>query len=576
MDIISAFSSGVRHMALSTACALPLIIAASAHSEPIPAKTIKAKSAASEQIGKSAVATIAEVSDEVPRNPFLARSAQSVTHFNPAQTDSLPYTGPTGVFEVSDANIKRIPGGLVNLTVLEASTYPNGEQVVFAANNNRVAKILTTGRSYDLISELKIDGQPYLSSQKIRDIEMAINSYSNNDQKLIEYVNRNFPRYIEDIASRAAIYNVLDNEGTFFTVVNNRIIGIGDSIPGDARSPLKLRRSFTLPLEYMNNHMGHPDAIIGLNMTYDGKIVMATIGGVVAVLDRYFEKPPVIVRLPKGEEITNGIAVDNDGGIYIVSSSAMHKLVWDGSTLHVSGHGAWSSAYNVFKGKIGGVKFGKGSGSTPTLLGFGEDNDKLVVITDGSQVMNLVAFWRDDIPAGFRRRPHTPSRRIADQIKVNFGKDDLKAAQSEQSVVVSGHGAFVVNNTVPHPLPTMLENVLTSGVTRSGPVGAEKFSWSDQQHRWLRDWTNSSVVDASTVPMMSQGSNQVYINGFVDGKWEITGLSWKTGKVVTRVRLGTGQQFNGAYSVTSLLPNGDLVLNGLLGTMRITINKTQP
>lgn len=45
------------------------------------------------------------------------------------------------------------------------------------------------------------------------------------------------------------------------------------------------------------------------------------------------------------------------------------------------------------------IKLGYGTGATPTLMGFGNDEDKLVVITDGAKRMKLVAFWRDAIPA---------------------------------------------------------------------------------------------------------------------------------------------------------------------------------
>ena len=45
------------------------------------------------------------------------------------------------------------------------------------------------------------------------------------------------------------------------------------------------------------------------------------------------------------------------------------------------------------------IKMGYGTGSTPTLMGFGDDEDKLVVITDGAKRMKIVAFWRDNIPS---------------------------------------------------------------------------------------------------------------------------------------------------------------------------------
>jgi hypothetical protein len=55
-----------------------------------------------------------------------------------------------------------------------------------------------------------------------------------------------------------------------------------------------------------------------------------------------------------------------------------------------------------------------GSGTTPSLMSFGEDEDKLVVISDGNpDGAQLVAFWRDEVPLDFRQKPGTKSRRIA-------------------------------------------------------------------------------------------------------------------------------------------------------------------
>lgn len=58
--------------------------------------------------------------------------------------------------------------------------------------------------------------------------------------------------------------------------------------------------------------------------------------------------------------------------------------------------------------------------------------------------MRLTAFWRDEIPE--------EAEQISGKIPVTCGFSPLPEwIQSEQSVVVSGYGAFVVNN--------MLENV---------------------------------------------------------------------------------------------------------------------
>lgn len=51
------------------------------------------------------------------------------------------------------------------------------------------------------------------------------------------------------------------------------------------------------------------------------------------------------------------------------------------------------------------AQISRGSGTTPTLMGFGDDPDKFVVIADGAEGgTNLVAFWRDDIPEDFEQK----------------------------------------------------------------------------------------------------------------------------------------------------------------------------
>src|SRR5437879_6165885 len=105
---------------------------------------------------------------------------------------------------------------------------------------------------------------------------------------------------------------------------------------------------------------------------------------------------------------------------------------------------AWAEPYD--RGIVmPAPKIGDGTGSTPTLMGFGPDEDKLVVITDGAKKMRLVAFWRDAIPTGAKERAGVPSARTVDQIEVDVGPG-IEIVQSEQSVATYGDYAFVVNN----------------------------------------------------------------------------------------------------------------------------------
>jgi len=153
----------------------------------------------------------------------------------------------------------------------------------------------------------------------------------------------------------------------------------------------------------------------------------------------------------------------------------MRKLVWTGTNLSdAEDDGAWSCPY-THSTQPPIIKVGVGTGSTPTLMGFGDDENTLVVITDGAKQMNLIAFWRDKIREG--------AERIADQIPVTYGFSPLPEwIQSEQSVVVSGYGAFVVNNMPMNVSSDLIGKNKILQVSLMGPAydtayGAERFEW---------------------------------------------------------------------------------------------------
>ena len=163
----------------------------------------------------------------------------------------------------------------------------------------------------------------------------------------------------------------------------------------------------------------------------------------------------------------------------------MRKIVWTGTSLSTSEKdGAWTSPYD------GGdwppaIKAGTGTGSTPTLMGFGADENRLVVLGDGVNRMKLVAFWRDSIPTNFVQKPGTKSLRIADQFQVTAGlPEDSAGVQSEQSVVVNGFGAFVVNNVVATGHPDKLIDVIALGPMAQAPRGMGRFEWLVTERGW--------------------------------------------------------------------------------------------
>ena len=86
----------------------------------------------------------------------------------------------------------------------------------------------------------------------------------------------------------------------------------------------------------------------------------------------------VFVRTANKISHPRGISVDDKGGIYCVTSKYMRKVVWDGKKLSDKEEdGAWKSEYDYVPNP---KALSRGSGNTPTLMGFGPDDDKLVVL----------------------------------------------------------------------------------------------------------------------------------------------------------------------------------------------------
>jgi hypothetical protein len=244
-------------------------------------------------------------------------------------------------------------------------------------------------------------------------------------------------------------------------------------------------------------------------------------------------------------------------------------VVWNGSKLSTSEQdGAWNEPFRN--------SLERGSGSTPTLVGFGNEPDKLVVITDGDKLMNVTAYWRDDIPSDWKQLPDAPSRRIAGLRPANFGDPKLTAAQSEQSVVTSGYGMVVVNNE-PRNVPTSIIDDRLSKKMFIGylaylkeyqPRGVQKFEWNPKTRTLNPAWVNNDASDINGVPFVSTGSGTVYMMGARDDQWTLEGVDWATGASKFHYVLG-GARFNSFYSQPVIDAEGRVMVSALYGALRL-------
>jgi hypothetical protein len=368
-------------------------------------------------------------------------------------------------------------------------------------------------------------------------------------------------------------YTVLDANNRFI-VGRTRFVGVyTDSRPGDRLSPIALERRIFLPDEVF---CGAGDVIAGMALTYDGHLVFATERGNLFVID--LDSGPtgaIPVASADGgcadgegaEIVSNNIATDENGGIYMVTSAAMYRFDWDGRGLTR----AWRAAYRSAPEPPSPIRLGPGSGSSPSLMGTRLDDDRFVVITDGQSLMHLVLFWRDAVPADWE--PIAPGRdpRIACEIPVDFGTGAAEAV-SEQSVAVSGYAAVVVNDLLTDPtinLPTDLPtgpvaqnlvSALEGGLPQKAPRGIERIDWNPGTRRCETVWANPDVSIPNGIPSISRAAGLVYGIGLRGGRWGLEGLDFASGESRVWIEAGDGVCPPGSLASASLLPGVAAVL----------------
>jgi len=344
-------------------------------------------------------------------------------------------------------------------------------------------------------------------------------------------------------------YSLIDRDNHFIVGREKEIEIYADAIKGDRFSSIELKKRFKLPDEFFCRT---DDVLVGLVMTYDGRIAFATEQGSIGTLPRQ----PNMMRAENlrftsinGEAcgdptvasedleiISNSISTDETGGIFVVSSEAMYRIDSHDSMLSPS----WRAEYQAGDGNVSAIRLGPGAGSTPTLMGEAHDDDRFVAIHDGQELMNLVLFWRDQIPTDWQGLPGK-DRRIACEVPVTYGNDNATKTLSEQSISVRGYSAILVNNlltdqaeklldVIPDPTIKSLFGALFSGIPAFAPKGVERIDWDPKTQTCNTVWANSEVSWPNMIPALSTASNLIYGIEQQEGNWGLGGLNFDTGE----------------------------------------------
>ncbi len=471
-----------------------------------------------------------------PMNQMSGGGVNAMPHGEPAQQDSTLLPGPidqTRRLKESELVYRFMGPGYFG--AFNSALYPDGGRALWANGVNGLYKLdYETYEIYDHVPTPE-------AAKYTRDWADGITaSLDKNNSGL---AMRTAMKAVMPLRTLSGVYAVVGTNNWFYKAnKDGSIQAYGDVVEGDRTSKIVLKAEFQMP-------DGEAGPSVGMNMTFDGWIVFPTENGyMIAVSPDLKEYRSVRMTHADREDLSstgpgygwvrNSIAVDKDGGIYVASRNHMYKIVWTGDDLSVDpADGAWAAEYRNGTGQ--------GTGATPSLMGFGEE-DKFVVITDGDIRMNVTLFWRDDIPDDWEALPGAPSRRIAGLAPANMGAMDAQDIQSEQTVIVAGYGALVVNNTgrnIPFYMPKKGPGrALAIGPLVSNPdfqpYGVQKFQWDPTARQFKQAWVNERISSPNGVPWVSLGSEQVYFMGARNNEWTLEAVNWFTGEPTFHYILG--------------------------------------
>src|ERR1700734_64483 len=504
------------------------------------------------------------------RNPWLADSVYPTSHFNPAATDSVLFKGPVHGRKLSPSDVKTVPTVITSNPAIKTV---GKETIAFGSGAVGVQKLRLTGKALEAGNFVPYPGfEGDAAKATPGAIQSVLDSLdeaerARNETQIVKALGTMETMGLNLQTGINGVYDLFDKDGYHYCVFGGtKVLKTFDD--NDPKANVRIVASKNLVDDLPPDVAKSVSRIIGLAMTYDGHLAAAAPGAAI-ILDRDLK---VKSYVSFGDEaVDNSICIDDKGGGYVVTSKRMLRLAWTGKKLSTDeADGAWESPYESMDPQkamaLGAIS--RGSGTTPSLMGFGDDPDKLVVIADAAEGgTNLVALWREKIPDGFKQKPGTLSPRIADQIKI-----DISTLTIEPSPNVLAYGAAVINGSYPEPFPQPgPPNQFTAGVTRKAPLGVQKFIWNPDTKKFEKAWTNMTVDNTDImVPVVSAATNMIYCATKMDGNYAYVGLDWTTGETKqTWLFPDDSRKWNALGGITTVLDDGDLLIGGAFAIKRL-------
>jgi hypothetical protein len=427
----------------------------------------------------------------VPQHPYLAPNGRSNMHNDAYGTNAYDWSGPLG-------RTPQVTSALYGVEECATETFDSAGRIVALCGvlSGPVLRLINP-RTLGVIAGMGLPARKLdLTTSPLSDLCGGTYFYlDQHDRVVVATTNR----HIEVVA----------DTGTSFALKHT--YDVSSAVPSD-------------------------DCLIALMPDWSGHIWFETGNGIVGELDP--DTGTVRSVQLSDETIDNSFSVDETGGVYVVSDTAMYRFETDPSGAPVI---TWRQPYDRGSQQKPG-QLAQGSGTTPTLLGA-----DLVAITDNADPqMHVVVYNRSDGSFVCSAPVFAPG-----------------ASDTENSLVAVGNSLFVENNYgYQGPQSTLLGRTTSPGVARVDVAGgACTVAWTSQE------------VAPTSVPKASLANGLLYVYtkpaALLVDAWYLTAIDIRTGRAAFSQLVGTGPEYNNHYAAIYLGPDGSAYIATLTGMVRV-------
>lgn len=303
---------------------------------------------------------------------------------------------------------------------------------------------------------------------------------------------------------------------------------------------------------------------------WSGLLWFVTTGGLVGTIDSSGTVRTVLLRNPEthaGEEVGNSFAIDETGGVFIVSEYAQYRLdAGKDSAPRITWRTTYDRGQRVKPGMVN-----HGSGTTPTLMGSGsgKDGGYLAILDNGDPYMRVVIFPRGKSIKS-NAKPICSVRVLTQQ---------PSRTSDENSIIAVGNSLFVENNygndRAVGPQGASLRLAPTT------EPGLERIDVDLKAKTCKRVWTSTEQRVPSTVSKVAAGSGLLFTYthpaigeatkagpGVPDqlalDPWYLTAVDAHTGKQRWSQLIGSSALLNNFYAPITIGPDNTVYV-GVLG-----------